>query len=470
MRYSVPLVFASLSFVAGCSGAPMTSPPVHESSVARVAHSAFARRITPNQVDTDGDDWPEFRRDDQRTGNNPYQTAITTANVATLAPKWTKTTTGVFSSPLVVNGIVYQGQSNGKLSAWNVATGANVWSFKSTGSFIGSGYYSNGTLYISARGNPGQSVPSKVYSINATNGAENWVYDVGALAAVSSSPMVTNGVVYSGTDAKNYNKDECDSNDQLIALDPSSGALVSSLNLLPAGADYTGADIWASPMIDTSGNLYVGTGPECVVKAQPLAYSDAILQVNQTQPTMSVNWSFQSFDGPGDNKLDFDFGATPIYVNGMVVDTGKDGYTYALDPATGALIWDTKTGMAIGSSATDGNYLYIPTMASGCAVGATCGAFTALNLTDGSTVWSIPIIEGNYGFSDLAAPAVSNGIVFASFNGYIWALDSATGATLWSYPTPNSVVFSGLTVVNGGLLVGEYTNGSTYFCFTPGGQ
>jgi outer membrane protein assembly factor BamB len=61
-------------------------------------------------------------------------------------------------------------------------------------------------------------------------------------------------------------------------------------------------------------------------------------------------------------------------------------------------------------------------------------------------------------------------MVFTAFNGAIWALDATTGKKLWSYPTPNTTVFAGPAVVNGGLLVGEYTSGSTFFCFTPGGK
>jgi outer membrane protein assembly factor BamB len=154
----------------------------------------------------------------------------------------------------------------------------------------------------------------------------------------------------------------------------------------------------------------------------------------------------------------------------MLVETGKDGYTYALNPSTGALIWHTPTGAAIGSSGTDGTRFYIPTEIPKCAVGAPCGAFVAVNLSDGSVAWSIPVTQGNFGFSEIAAPAISNGMVFAAFNGSIWALDAATGKTLWSYPTPNTTVFAAPTIVNGGLLVGEYTKSSTFFCFTPGGK
>src|SRR5579863_9500803 len=206
MRFNKALFSAMLLLPVGC-GAPMTPTPIQHTATALLP-KAVARSVS-NAIDTNGAEWPEFRRDDQRTGNNPYQTAITTANVGTLAPKWSKITAGVFASAVVVNGVVYEGDLKGKLYAWNIANGKLQWSFKSTGSFVSTPYYSNGTLYVGAKGTVSLGVPSKVYSINAATGAKNWEYDVAAEAQVDASPMLVNGVVYAGTDAKNYNKNEC---------------------------------------------------------------------------------------------------------------------------------------------------------------------------------------------------------------------------------------------------------------------
>jgi outer membrane protein assembly factor BamB len=450
------------ALLAAC-GSPST-PPGGTSSGALPEVRTAPLDVPP--VDTNGSEWPEFRRDNQRTGNNPYQTAITKANVATLAPKWMHTTAGVFSNAVVKNGVVYQADRGGTLYAWNVTTGAQVWAFKATAPFIASPYYDsvNNTLYIGAEGN-GSTIPAQLYSINPTSGGKNWGFAIANGARIEASPMVKGGLVYQGTSDKNEALNECDVNHQLIAVKASAPTLVSSLNLAPSG--LTGADVWSSPMLDPSGNLYVATGNECTSTTVPFKYANSIIRVNPTAPTMGVTWSRQSLNGPG---LDEDFGGTPIFVNNMIVETGKDGYTYALNPSTGTLIWHTQTGAAIGSSGTDGTRVFIPTEIPKCAAGTPCGAFMAVNLSDGSVAWSIPVTQGNFGFSELSAPAVSGGMVFTAFNGSIWALDAATGHTLWSYPTPNTTVFAAPTIVNGGLLVGEYSKGSTFFDFTPGGR
>ncbi|MEO9170928.1 MAG: PQQ-binding-like beta-propeller repeat protein [Candidatus Baltobacteraceae bacterium] len=463
-RSIVVALITSLTFFSGCgakdaSPVPAIAPVTVSQNVSSIAAEAPA-------VDKNGNDWPVFRRDDQRTGNNPYQTAITTANVSTLAPKWTKTTPGIFASPVVVNGIVYQGDLSGNFYAWKIADGTQLWNFKATGSFVGSPYYYHNALYVGAKGNTPKSVPARLYSINATTGIANWSYAIPAQAELSGSPMVTGGLVYEGTDAKNENLNECDANKQLIALKLGAPVLVSSLNLSPPG--LTGADLFSSPALDASGNLFVATGNECTANIVQFPYADAILRVKRTKPTMGVQWAFQSLLGPGN---DLDFGATPTFVNGMIVETGKDGYTYALNAATGALLWHTQTGAAIGSSATDGTRVYIPVLQlqPPCNPGAACGAFLALNLSDGSVAWSNPVIQGNFTFSDLTAPAVTNGMVFASYNGAIWALRATNGSALWSFPTPGNVVFAGITVVNGGVLAGDYSGG-TFYDFTPGGK
>lgn len=144
---------------------------------------------------------------------------------------------------------------------------------------------------------------------------------------------------------------------------------------------------------------YVATGNECSPNFVPFAYAQAIMQVKRTKPKMSVAWALQSIDGPG---VDADFGATPLYVNGMIVDTGKDGHAYAVE-RTGKLIWETHSGQSIGSPATDGIHLFIPTtvLVPHCKTGDACGAFEALNLSDGSVAWSIPVTMGTAGYSDL---------------------------------------------------------------------
>jgi outer membrane protein assembly factor BamB len=185
---------------------------------------------------------------------------------------------------------------------------------------------------------------------------------------------------------------------------------------------------------------------------------------------MKLNWDQQ---GPVDGH-DLDYGATPVYVNGMVVDGAKDGIVRAYMTSTGTQAWTTNAGIVggsiIGSPATDGSHIFVPYVQ---APGG--GAIVALNL-NGSVAWTLPTGMDQYGFGVLSAPAVSQSMVFVAYtdvnctiapcNG-ISALDANTGQVLWRYKTKHSI-YAGPAIVDGGLFVGEF-DGTSLYCFTPGG-
>jgi outer membrane protein assembly factor BamB len=406
-------------------------------------------------------DWPQFRRDDQRTGNNPNQMLITKANVATLAPKWiAQLPDGVFASPVIANGNVYQADLGGHIVEVNEATGAIAWTFfpAQSGGFIGAPAYNNGILYDG-------SVKGFFYAIDATTGALKFQYPFNvANAGFESSPLVAGGAVYEGVTNLDEASNRCLASDQFVAFSPNSPTILNTLTLTPPGT--TGASVWSSPMIDPKGYAYLATGNSCT--HSNLKVADAMLSVGPS--TMHINWDRQ---GPPDGH-DLDYGGTPLYVNGMVVDGAKDGNVYAYTTATGVLAWKTNAGIAdgsiIGSPATDGSHIFVPFV-----VAPTGGAIVALNL-DGSVAWTVQAGSDENGFGVLSAPAVSQGMVFVSYtqtgctsgpcNG-ISALDANTGQVLWRYPTV-SAIDAGPAIVDGGLFVGEF-DGTSFYCFTPNG-
>src|SRR5689334_40216 len=65
-------------------------------------------------------DWPQFRFNDQHTGVNRFESTIGKKNVKFLSPSWQAQLGDLvtFSSPVVVNGVVYIGSSDGTLWAY----------------------------------------------------------------------------------------------------------------------------------------------------------------------------------------------------------------------------------------------------------------------------------------------------------------------------------------------------------------
>jgi outer membrane protein assembly factor BamB len=99
----------------------------------------------------------------------------------------------VYSSPTVVNGIVYIGSENGNFFALNATNSFQIWNY-STGNTPGiwsSPAVVNNVVYVG-----GGSI---TYAFDAFSGAVLWNYNNGGTQPISSSPAVANGIVYIGS-------------------------------------------------------------------------------------------------------------------------------------------------------------------------------------------------------------------------------------------------------------------------------
>ena len=133
-----------------------------------------------------------FRYNAQHTGDySPVAGNNTSKGLLT----WSFTTGNtVFSSPAVVNGVIYVGSYDNNVYAINATTGAKLWSFTTGNYVLSSPAVANGVVYVGSDDN-------NTYALNATTGAKLWNYTTGN--AVLSSPAVVNGTVYVGSDDNN---------------------------------------------------------------------------------------------------------------------------------------------------------------------------------------------------------------------------------------------------------------------------
>src|SRR5438094_7753359 len=85
---------------------------------------------------SEAQDWPGYLFDNGHSSHNALATAITPANASTLVEDWSfidpqpgpgQPAAGFYSSPTVVNGVVYIGSNTGMFYALNEATGAVLW-------------------------------------------------------------------------------------------------------------------------------------------------------------------------------------------------------------------------------------------------------------------------------------------------------------------------------------------------------
>ncbi|MGM9481560.1 outer membrane protein assembly factor BamB family protein [Roseateles sp. NT4] len=148
----------------------------------------------------------------------------------------------------------------------------------------------------------------------------------------------------------------------------------------------------------------------------------------------------QTFADPFDTYL-----SSPVVAEGRVYFGSSDGHVYALDAASGALVWKQRTGDVVHAS---------PAYADGrIYVGGWDGKLYALDARTGAQVWAFqagvdPLMHNQQGFQ--SSPAVVNGVVFSGCrDGHVYALDAATGRELWNHNTNGSWVNSSPAVSAG---------------------
>ena len=167
----------------------------------------------------------------------------------------------------------------------------------------------------------------------------------------------------------------------------------------------------------------------------------------------------------------------------------KSGIYFALDPDTGAILWQTQVGpgSALGGmewgSASDGKRIYvsianlygIPTNVGGA------GSWSALDPATGQILWQVGDPNGAITVGPLT---VADDVVFASSMAgapgapTMLALDARTGQTLWTHAAGSSVN-AGPAVSNGMLFWGSgyahlgipgYTTNNKFFAFSDKGK
>jgi polyvinyl alcohol dehydrogenase (cytochrome) len=522
-RGAVAVALAAAAVLASAVAAPLASSTQRAAGAARTASGV---PVTP--------DWTSAGQNSQNTRDAASEQILGPGNVAGLTPRWAVPTGGdVAATPTVADGVVYVPDLGGNLWAVNAATGAVIWC-KRVGDYTG-------VLGDSSRTSPAVSggeivigdgfLTSRLVSragafvvgIDAASGALRWrtQVDSNPYAIVTSSPVIDQGVVYVGVSSLEETLPGITHTfrGSVVALDAQTGAIIWQTHTAPQG--YTGNSVWgSSPVVDhATGLLYVGTGNNYTVPAgvcstsgevgcaPPVAddYSDSVLGLNLTtgaivwaHRTIALDvWTTYTPQGPDD-----DFGSAPnLYtaiVNGTPTDLlgigQKSGRYYALDPATGDVVWQTQVGAGgldggiEWGSATDGTRIYAAiadfpdprpytiTSASGQTSTTTGGSVAALDAATGKILWQTADPQRA---ADLGFVSTANGVVYAGsdapLGNTMYALDAATGAIEWAYPSGGSVV-SGAAIVNGsvywgsGYYVGTDNNELYAFSLPAGGR
>ncbi len=114
--------------------------------------------------------------------------------------------------------------------------------------------------------------------------------------------------------------------------------------------------------------------------------------------------------------------APPVLVNGVLY-VGENEYLYAINTATGVVLWKFK-------AAVPGYGITSPTIVNGIVYVAAYnpGILYALNAQTGAPLWTY-----SYGAAEGGAPAVAGGLVYFSSGQTMLAFNATTGTVAWQW-------------------------------------
>lgn len=496
--------------------------------------------VTSTVLASQGSKWNSAGGNRQNTRYQKSEHTLSVANVGNLTTKWAFTTDGdVSATPAVDADTVYFPDWAGKLYAVDKLTGTQKWKVSISAASGITGDKARTTpavtkdkVIIGTQGSilNGAGPGGKVLAFNKFTGALVWstTVDTNQAAIITQSATVFDGVIYVGVASQeealaasmpSYNFSFRGS---MAALDLDTGAILWKTYTVPGG--YTGGGVWgSSPAIDTKrGQVYIATGNnysvpqdvlDCVTNAgsNPDVASACIAPNDNIDSIMALDmktgaiwWSTRAIPynawavgclpilGSGSNcpvspGSDFEFGQAPalftVKFSGKgkprdMVGAGQQGGQYwALDPDSGAVVWETNVGpggTAGGlqwGSAVDGTRVYTAEANSNSVPWitldgstATSGFWSGLDAVTGEILWQTQSPDGGITSGPVTT---ANGLVFGcslDSLGHMYALNAETGAILWSFASGGSCL-SGAAIAGGMLFWGS---GYSHFGFgTP---
>jgi outer membrane protein assembly factor BamB len=377
------------------------------------------------------------------------QTSISAATVSKLGVAWTMPLTassiyGTFAANPVTSpdGTVYLQDLDSNVSAVDLQTGHVLWKRTYNSQDIGP----NGVTY--AGGKVYGATAKFAFALDAKTGKEVWrnaklVPRVrqkggGELASgfgIDIQPQVANGMVYLSSAALL-------GGGFVYALDAATGRMRWSFDSVidPIGEKIIGGGAWYPPAIGPDGTVYFSFGnmyqPASVALSHPgrRLYTDSTVALDGK--TGKLRWYYQAV--PNDFH-DWDMHLSPIYARAdgraLIIGGGKMGYVYAMDAATGKLVWKTKVGLHNGHD-HDGTLalqhklkLRFPLTVEPGIVG---GVETPMAVADGVVYVPVANLASEW---KTASTGLGNAN-FAKGKGELLALDLATGKVLWDTRLP----------------------------------
>jgi polyvinyl alcohol dehydrogenase (cytochrome) len=397
------------------------------------------------------------------------ETQINPTNVGTLQPAWTFTGKPFGGAPTIVGGVLYIGDWSGAFYAINAADGSVVWQQNAgvsappenpDGCLPATGVTGQAVVKSDIVFVPGGD--SAVYAFEQTAGSQLWrgpLADPASGSYLWSSLQLVDHSIYLGI----ASLADCPLVQGAIArIDLANPPTTVVKYLIPA--DDPGAGLWSTPAVDPqSGTVYITTG-NGTQDADSGSWGSSFLSLDAQ--TFEVTGYF--FLPTVLDVDDDDWGSSPTLFQAadgtpLVAATAKDGLLYCLRRSDMALVWTATLALgcdspqsgcgSLSTPAFDGNWLYVGS-------GGPdfdhlyMGSVYAIDPSTGAQIW-----QHSVNGPVIAPVTVANGVIFASTAAGVVALDAGTGNELWNDGGSVGQIYSQPVVVDG-TLYAAYVNGS----------
>lgn len=437
-------------------------------------------------------DWPGWSLD---AANARYlDIPFTRREAASLRLKWafvfpvTQFWSGAANPVTVADGRLFVAGINKWVYALDPNSGCALWAFQAEGRVRSNVVVEDGVALFA-------DLLSNVYALDAKTGRLLWRQRAETLATgrVSGSVAAADGKLFVplASIQEGFGVQPalpcCTYNGGLAAYDIKTGKRLWLERMIDQPLRYlgknskganrygpSGVSIFAAPTVDAArGLVYVATGNQ---HTEPLVpESDAIVALDIA--TGAKRWvaslAPRQFGGqdiyhmgcetwadpkqencpPGNTHKagDRDFAAPAMLVSRLgrhdtLLAGSKDGMLYALDPASGHVLWETRVGKGgelggiLYGMASAGRYAYAPVVDWEIS-GKTDGALNAVDLLLGRKVWRTPVPPGSCAGKDsrciagLASPPLALGevLLVGGLDGVLRAYGRDSGAILWQY-------------------------------------
>jgi outer membrane protein assembly factor BamB len=432
-------------------------------------------------------DWPMYGFNVQRTGENPFESALTPSTVGGLHRLWSFDLGAVtIMQPVAAVGVlvneslkdlIYMGSEHGDLYALEAASGTLVWQ-RNLGSQVtdchdipDAVFGVSGSPFLDRTNNRMFVVggDGNMYALDLSTGATLAGWPV----AVTSDPAhehtygavnVSNGIAYA--EIASY----CDFqpyHGKVAAINIATHKQVGAF--LPAGSRVNGGGIWGPGGVSidpATGDVFTATG-NALTNPENFRYCENVVELSSRLRVLGANY-------PGLTGGDVDFGATPILYQPLgcppqvaaknktgvlvVYDRGdvSAGPTQRLQVASvsdyqfnGIPAWSDATQLLYIGNSSDSNSDTTKHGMVAFSVDANCQLQLAWQTTVGPN------------FASVSPPIVAGGVVYYGdgSGNQLLAFDATTGAQVWSSgSTIKGGIYGAPTVVNGRVFVGAWDN------------